>query len=128
MTLHVNSSGQGPTVVMLHSGGMSGRQWRKLAQVLSDRYLVVLPDFLGSGSNPPWPADQNFDFHQDVAEVDALLKSLPGPYHLVGHSYGGLVALTVARAHSDTIASLSLYDPVAFGVLWDQNDTEGLDD
>ncbi|MBX3169542.1 MAG: alpha/beta hydrolase [Candidatus Eremiobacteraeota bacterium] len=116
------------TVVMLHSGGMSGRQWRKLAEALSDRYRVVRPDFLGSGANPAWPAEQPFHFHQDVAEIEKLLESLHQPYHLIGHSYGGLVALTVARAQPEKVASLSLYDPVAFGILFDQNDAEGLED
>ena len=41
--------------------------------------------------------------------------------HLVGHSFGGLVALRVALAHPDRIASLSLYEPVAVRVL-DAND------
>ena len=43
--------GEGPLVVLLHSGGMSGRQWRRLAGLLSASYRVVTPDFLGSGDN-----------------------------------------------------------------------------
>lgn len=128
VSLHVSFSGQGPTVVMLHSGGMSGRQWRKLAEALSQDYRVVLPDFLGSGANPAWPAEQAFHFSQDVAEIEKLLHSLASPFHLIGHSYGGLVALTVARAQPENIASLSLYDPVAFGVLFDPDDPEGTED
>ncbi len=128
MSLHVNFSGQGPTLVMLHSGGMSGRQWRKLAEALSDRYRVVLPDFLGSGGNPAWPREQSFHFSQDVEQIEKLLESLQRPYHLIGHSYGGLVALTVARHQPQNIASLTLYDPVAFGVLFDPHDNEGVDD
>ena len=128
VSLHVSISGQGPTVVMLHSGGMSGRQWRKLAEALNDRYRVVLPDFLGSGANPVWPAQDEFHFSRDVDEIQGLLSSLREPYHLIGHSYGGLVALTVARAQPDQVASLALYDPVAFGVLFDQQDPEGLED
>lgn len=128
VSLHVSFSGQGPTVVMLHSGGMSGRQWRKLAELLSQDYRVVLPDFLGSGANPAWPAQEPFHFHQDVAEIEKLLESLASPFHLIGHSYGGLVALTVARSQPDRVASLSLYDPVAFGVLYDPDDPEGTQD
>lgn len=110
---------------MLHSGGMSGRQWRKLSEALSDRYQVILPDFLGSGSNPPWPDDQPFELGLDVDAVDALL---PERFHLVGHSYGGMIALQLALRHPDRVASLIVYDPVAFGVLFDQNDPEGVAD
>ncbi|MFT3766679.1 MAG: alpha/beta hydrolase [Minicystis sp.] len=51
-----------------------------------------------------------------------------GPAHVVGHSYGGLVALTLAREHASLVRSLSVYDPVAFGVLHDPADAEGLED
>lgn len=125
MSVHTVVSGAGPMVVMLHSGGMSGRQWRKLAEALSPHWRVVLPDFLGSGANPGWPDEQPFHFDQDVAEIEAMLTE---PAHLIGHSYGGLVALKLALRHPDKILSLALYDPVAFGVLWDQDDAEGLSD
>jgi pimeloyl-ACP methyl ester carboxylesterase len=105
---------------------MSGRQWRRLAALLSPSHRVVVPDFLGSGSNPPWPADAPFDFRLDVAAVRELLDSLGDPVHLVGHSYGGLVALTLARERPSTVRSLAVYDPVAFGVLHAPRDEAGL--
>lgn len=113
---------------MLHSGGMSSRQWRKLAEFLGTDYRVALPDFLGSGSNPAWPDDQPFDLRLDVIEIEKLLAGLAKPVHLFGHSYGGLIALMLAARQPDQVASLLLYDPVAFGVLWDQNDQAGLED
>ncbi|MFN8608918.1 MAG: alpha/beta hydrolase [Vulcanimicrobiota bacterium] len=128
MSLHTAFCGAGATVVMLHSGGMSGRQWRKLAEALSSNYRVALPDFLGSGSNPGWPDEQPFDFELDVEEIEKLLTGLRKPVHFIGHSYGGLIALTVARRHPEQVASLLLYDPVAFGVLWQADDAEGLED
>lgn len=112
-------------IIMLHSGGMSGRQWRKLSEALSDRYPILLPDFLGSGSNPPWPDQDPFELWQDVDAVEAIL---PERCHLVGHSYGGMIALQLALRQPDRVASMTLYDPVAFGVLFDQNDPEGLAD
>jgi pimeloyl-ACP methyl ester carboxylesterase len=110
--------GEGPLVVLLHSGGMSGRQWRRLAELLAATHRVVAPDFLGSGQNPPWPGDAPFHFDADVSEVAAVVDSLGGgPLHLVGHSYGGLIAATLARQRPQDVRSLALYDPVAFGVL-----------
>ena len=69
-----------------------------------------------------------FDFRLDVAAVSEILNSLRVPTHLVGHSYGGLVALTLAREHPATVRSLSVYDPVAFGVLYATHDEVGLAD
>lgn len=122
MALHTFAIGTGAPVVLLHSGGMSGRQWRKLAERLSATHRVVVPDLLGSGENPPWPADAPFHFAQDLAEVATLVADLGAPVHLVGHSYGGLLALLHARAEPATVRSLALFDPVAFGILQDEDD------
>jgi pimeloyl-ACP methyl ester carboxylesterase len=118
----------GSPVVMLHSGGMSGRQWRRLADKLLAEHRVVAPDFLGSGDNPPWPEGAPFEFRQDVEAVRAVLDTLTVPYHLVGHSYGGLVAATIARQRPEAVRSIALYDPVCFGVLHDPPDDAGLAD
>ena len=88
--------GEGSLAILLHSGGMSGRQWRRLAERLAPRHRVVSPDFLGSGANPPWPDDQPFDFRSDVAAIVELWDSLGEPAHIVGHSYGGF---EIGRAH-----------------------------
>jgi pimeloyl-ACP methyl ester carboxylesterase len=63
----------------------------------------------------------------DVAEIEALLIEHGGA-HLVGHSYGALVALTVARRQPSRVRALSLFDPGAFGGLYDPPDHAGLDD
>lgn len=126
--LHVDERGAGTPVVLLHSGGMSSRQWRSLAERLAPTHRVLAPDFLGSGKNPPWPDEVPFHFDLDVAAVARVLDGLDQPAHLVGHSYGGLVALTVARRHGVRVRSLAVYDPVAFGVLRDPPDAEGLAD
>jgi len=115
-------------VVLLHSGGLSSRQWGRLADELADAgYPVHLPDFLGHGANdtePPRPVH----FSADVdATVDLLVEG-GVPVHLVGHSYGGLIALCLARRRPDLVRSLALYEPVAFGVLHDPPDAEGLAD
>ena len=115
-------------VLLLHSGGMSSRQWRKLVELLTPQYRVLAPDFLGSGSNPPWPPRAPFDFHEDVAAIATLIADVAEPVHVVGHSYGGLVALTLARLHPSRVRSLALFDPVAFGVLYAANDETGLAD
>jgi pimeloyl-ACP methyl ester carboxylesterase len=128
MSLHTLQTGtKGDFVVLLHSSGMSSRQWRILADSLSATHRVIAPDLLGSGENPLWPADEPFHFRQDVQELIALINGLGEPVHLVGHSYGGLLALTIARQIPEKMRSVCVYDPVAFGVLYDANDKEGLE-
>jgi pimeloyl-ACP methyl ester carboxylesterase len=50
-----------------------------------------------------------------------VLALITEPCHLVGHSYGGLVALHVALAAADRVKGVVLYDPVAFGILEDND-------
>ena len=126
--LHHDLAGLGPLVLLLHSGGMSGRQWRRLATRLSATHQVASPDLLGSGGNPLWPDDAPFEYPLDVAAVGELLDVLGPPAHVVGHSYGGLLALTLARLRPDAVRSVTVYDPVAFGVLHATRDAEGLVD
>jgi pimeloyl-ACP methyl ester carboxylesterase len=116
MTSSTSGSARQP-VILLHSGGFSARQWRKLGEALGPTHRVLAPDFLGAGDNPPWPDEAPFDFGMDVDLIERLLDEAGEPAHLVGHSYGGLVALTLARRRPGRIRSLTAYDPVAFGVL-----------
>ncbi len=109
--------GHGPPVVLIHSSGMSSRQWRKLVDRLSASHRVVAPDLLGSGANPPWTDDPAFQIDDDLDALDAWVTDVGGPVHLVGHSYGGLLALRLARRDPARVRSLTVYDPVAFGVL-----------
>lgn len=112
------------TVLLLHSGGLTGRQWRRVSSHL-EGYRLLAPDFLGCGENPPWPDQKLFHFNLDLAALEPLLDR---PLHLVGHSYGGFLALLLARRQPHKVLSMSLYDPVAFGVLRDVGDPDGLAD
>jgi len=105
---------------------MSSRQWTRLAETLGRTHRVIAPDLLGSGANSPWPDEEPFDLSQDVDVIEGLVEKLGEPVHVVGHSYGGLLALTLARRAPARIRSLTAYDPVAFGVLHAAGDAEGL--
>jgi len=125
--LALHDRGAGPAVVLLHSGGMSSRQWRALADLLQPHHRVLAPDLPGCGANPPWPHDAPFVVQQDL---DALLAALPPdlPLHLVGHSYGGLLALRMALQEPARVRSVAVYEPTAFGVLRTPPDAEALAD
>jgi pimeloyl-ACP methyl ester carboxylesterase len=109
--------GSGEPVFLLHSSGSSSGQWRALAERLSQRYRVIAPDFYGYGGTAQWPGAKPFHLECEAEIVLALLERVNQPVHLVGHSYGGALALHVAGFHAELLRSLTLIEPVAFQLL-----------
>jgi pimeloyl-ACP methyl ester carboxylesterase len=106
--------------LLLHSGGFTSRQWRRLSERLAPDYTVIAPDLIGYGAEP-WPDGKPFHFEQDLDYVASLLSR---PAHVVGHSYGGFLALKLALQRPDLVRSVAVYDPVAFGALDESERTE----
>lgn len=107
----------GPYVIALHCSGADAGQWRGLAEALGPRALLAAPEHFGTENAGPWPGDGAFTLEKEAERSIRLLEKIPGKAHLVGHSYGGGVALHVALARPDKVASLSLYEPSAFHLL-----------
>ena len=87
---------------------------------------MLSPDFIGYGRSPAWPAGQLFHFVLDVLAVEALVDRAAEPVDLVGHSYGGFIALLVALHRPGRVRSIAAFEPVAFGVLHSAGDEVGL--
>jgi len=109
--------GAGEPVFLLHSSGSSSAQWRALAERLSHRYRVIAPDWYGHGGTAHWPGARPFHLECEAEIVLALLERVNEPAHLVGHSYGGAVALHLAGFQTELLRSLTLIEPVAFHLL-----------
>lgn len=124
-TLHVRHSGcgSGPAVVLLHSSGSSGRQWDALAAGLASRFRVHAVDLFGHGRSPAWAGARPMTLADEAAAVATLLTAHRRGVHLVGHSYGGAVALKLALHLAATrpglVHSLTVYEPVLFRLLFD---------
>jgi pimeloyl-ACP methyl ester carboxylesterase len=95
-SLSFRALGRGEPVVLLHGGGGSSRQWNALVSALSDRFSCYAPDFYGHGSSPAWPDSRPPSLDDYAAIVGAIADLISEPFHLVGHSHGGAVAITYA--------------------------------
>jgi pimeloyl-ACP methyl ester carboxylesterase len=114
-------AGTGAPIVLLHASLGSKSQWTPLVLRLAARYRVIALDLCGYGANAlPQRAWSTFTIDDEVSLVVRRLDQIVGAgtrVHVVGHSYGGLVALRLAMCRSERVASLTLYEPVVFRVL-----------
>jgi len=114
--LHSITAGAGPAVACLHSSGSSSTQWRRLIESAQADFRFVAFDFHGHGRSPDYAGDA-YDLG---CESDAVVHGLPPsnePVHLVGHSYGGAVAIDLAVRYPGRIASVTVFEPVLFALL-----------
>ena len=103
------------TVIALHCSGSSGRQWEACRAMARGDGRWLTPDLLGYGPQS-WGAGRAVSLDE---EADRIARLLPGgePVAVVGHSYGGAVALQLALRWPGRVASLTLYEPVRFALL-----------
>lgn len=109
--------GEGPTVLLLHSGGGSKLQWRALVDRLAPSYRVLAPDMPAHGLTPPRPRGGLHRLEPMVEFFSPLVEMAGGPVHIVGHSMGATYALELAAAWQDRTRSLTLAEPSAFALL-----------
>ena len=96
--------GEGPPILILH--GLAGRasEWSEVASELSRRHHVVALDLRGHGGS-----DKPAELSRQAFAVDAVgvLETLElGPVCLLGQSFGGDIALTVAATRPDLLSAL----------------------
>lgn len=112
-------AGKGVPLVVLHGGlGVDHTYMRDLSR-LADCARVVLLDLRGNGrSSRVGPED--ITFGSLVADVEALREHLGAErISLLGHAFGGLVALDYALQHPDRVHRLLLHDTYASASFWD---------
>jgi pimeloyl-ACP methyl ester carboxylesterase len=114
---YFREAGSGTSVVCIHSSASSSGQWRALMERLADRFRVIAVDLYGSGKTAAWPQDEPMHLDDEVALLSSVYQAAGDRFHLIGHSFGGAVALKAALANRDRVLSLVLYEPVLFSVL-----------
>jgi pimeloyl-ACP methyl ester carboxylesterase len=85
--------------------------------LLADRFRVIAADLYGSGRSPAWPDDRPMWLDDQLALLEPVFERAGERFHLVGHSYGGAIALKAALKYGSHVRSLALYEPVLFALL-----------
>ncbi|MEV4508418.1 alpha/beta fold hydrolase [Dactylosporangium sp. NPDC049525] len=105
-SIPVYSTGAGPGIVILHGGGVSHRDYQRLATALSDRFTVHLYNRRGRADTAPLTGTETVE--TDLADLGAVLEHT-GARSLFGHSGGGFTALRAGL--SLPVERIAVYDP-----------------
>lgn len=110
-------TGSGPVVMLVHSSVSGARQWRALMDDLKSHFHVRAVNLFGYGKTPSWPAEIRQSLADQARLVEAVLPAESDQICLVGHSFGGVVAMKVAARLSGRVAKLVLLEPIPFHLL-----------
>ncbi len=106
--LYYTDSGRGEPLVLLHSGGMSGEEWKPQISSLSRHFRVIVPDQLGHGRSP-MVAERLLVSDMSYAILELLDELNLRRVNLLGSSLGGAVALWLTLHYPERISKLVLY-------------------
>ncbi len=99
-----------PRVLLVHGSVVNGDATWAAQKPLAGRFELVIPNRRGF---PPGPDVESVDYEDEAAWLDRFLE--PGA-HLVGHSYGGVIALYAAARRPELVHSLTVVEPPALAV------------
>ncbi|MGE5185670.1 MAG: alpha/beta fold hydrolase [Acidobacteriota bacterium] len=107
---HVQELGAGPPVVMVHGllVGSLASWYFTAAPELARTHRVRMYDLRGHGLSER--AASGYDTRTLAGDLDALVHDLDAPFDLVGHSWGGLVALRYAIDHPGRVRRLAIVE------------------
>ena len=96
--------------MLVHGSVVNAELTWSAQRPLAERFEIVAPNRRGF---PPGPGVEYVDFEDEAVWLEPFLQ--PGT-HLVGHSYGGVIALLAAARRPERLRSLTVIEPPAFGV------------
>jgi pimeloyl-ACP methyl ester carboxylesterase len=99
-----------PRLLFVHGSVVNADLTWSAQKPLAGRFEIVAPNRRGF---PPGPKVEHVDFEDEAVWLQQFVE--PGT-HLVGHSYGGVIALLAAARRRELLRSLTVIEPPAFGV------------
>jgi pimeloyl-ACP methyl ester carboxylesterase len=99
-----------PRLLLVHGSVVNAELTWSAQKTLADRFEIVAPNRRGF---PPGPDVESVDFEDEAVWLQPFLE--PGS-HVVGHSYGGVIALLAVAKQPESVRSLTVIEPPALGV------------
>ena len=99
-----------PRLLLVHGSVVNANLTWSAQKPLAEQFEIVAPNRRGF---PPGPDVERVDFEDEAVWLEQFLEPAT---HLVGHSYGGVIALLAAARNPGLVRSLTVVEPPAFGV------------
>jgi pimeloyl-ACP methyl ester carboxylesterase len=122
-----DESGAGPTVVLVPGSCSTGAAWRPVIAAWNGQFRGVTTSLLGYGGTAERRTTHDPSISYEAEVLESVIRKAGGPVHLVGHSFGGLVALAVTLRGQVPLASLVIVEAPAFELLRACNEVEHYD-
>ena len=103
--------------MLVHSSAAGARQWRRLMDDLKADFRVRAVNLFGYGKTPPWPMSKAQSLDDQARLVEAALPANTEDVYLVGHSFGGAVAMKTAARLKGRATKLVLVETNPFYLL-----------
>lgn len=116
--------GAGPTIVLVPGSCSTGVVWRPVIAAWDNQFRCVTTSLLGYGKTAERRTAGDPSISHETDALESVIRRAGGPVHLVGHSFGGLVALAVALRNRVPLASLAILEAPAVEVLRDDRDDQ----
>ena len=117
-------SGTGPTLVLVPGSCSTGAAWRPVIAALDDQFRCVTTSLLGYGGTAERRSAGDPSIVHEADMLESVVRRAGGAVHLVGHSFGGLVALALVLRHRVSLASLTIIEPPAIELLRERAEQE----
>jgi pimeloyl-ACP methyl ester carboxylesterase len=109
--------GAGPAIVLVPGSCSTGAAWRPIIADLSSRFRCVTTSLLGYGGTVERRTGSDPSISHEAEALESVVRKAGGSIHLVGHSFGGLVALVVALRNQVPLSSLVILEAPAMELL-----------
>lgn len=108
MKLHFKKFGQGTPLIIMHGVFGSSDNWQTLGKEFAEKYTVYLVDLRNHGKSPH---SERFDYQVMASDVIETMDAEGiDQAHLLGHSMGGKVAMTIATSYAERVKKLIVVD------------------
>ncbi|WP_282610448.1 alpha/beta fold hydrolase [Pelagibius sp. Alg239-R121] len=121
-------SGSGPAVLFIPGSFSTPAAWRPMQKLLPACYRLSATSLCGYGATEETRSIGDLEMTHEVQVIERVAGEIGQPLHLVGHSFGGTVALATALAGRINVLSLAVFEANPLELIREQGSQEAFDE